>query len=127
MIEKLFLVSMGGAIGAALRFLSVTWISRMMGEVAYGTIFVNVVGSFVMGVAAIFILDRMPDGAARLAPFVLTGILGGFTTFSAFSLDALRLFESDRVLLALAYISASVVLSIAGLVLGAVLARNVFG
>ena len=127
MIEKLFVVAVGGAIGAVLRFLTVVWAGRIIGEAAVGTLIVNVVGSAVMGVAAVLLLDRFPDATARVAPFLLTGVLGGFTTFSAFSLDAFRIYESGRVILAASYVGGSVALSIAGLVLGIAFARVAFG
>jgi len=112
MIEKVFLVAAGSAIGAVLRFLSVGWAARILGDLAFGTLFVNIVGSFLMGMCAILILEKAPDAAARLAPFMMAGHLGGFTTFSAFSLDAVRLFESGRVVVAAGYVGGSVLLSI---------------
>lgn len=123
MIDKLALVAVGGALGAGLRFLSVNWIARLTGDPAFGTFFVNVSGSFVMGIVAVLLLERGPDVVSRLAPFLMTGILGGFTTFSAFSLDAFRLYEDGRALAALAYVGASVLCSIFGLVGGFLAAR----
>lgn len=125
MIEKLVLVAVGGAIGAVLRFLSVGWVGRAMGEVAFGTIFVNVAGSFLMGVCAVLLLEKAPDGAARIAPFIITGVFGGFTTFSAFSLDAYRLYETGRTLAAAGYVGGSVLLSLLALFVGIALARAV--
>ena len=61
-----------------------------------GTMLVNVLGSLVMGVAAVAMLQKFPGTLGTYAPFVMTGILGGFTTFSAFSLDVLNLIESGR-------------------------------
>ena len=123
MIEKVFLVALGGAIGAVLRFLSAGWVGRMFGEVAIGTMFVNIVGSFLMGVCAVWILERVPEFGMRMGLFLLTGVFGGFTTFSAFSLDALRLYESGRLTVAAGYVGGSVVLSILALFAGVVLAR----
>ena len=125
MIEKLLLVAAGGALGAVLRFLSVGWFARWTGEAAFGTLFVNVVGSLLMGIAAVLLLERAPDALSRFAPFVMAGTLGGFTTFSAFSLDALRLYESGRLAMAAGYVGGSVALSILALILGVVLARAV--
>lgn len=126
MIEKIFLVAAGGALGAVFRFLSVGWAVRALGDVAYGTLFVNIVGSFAMGVCAILLLEKGPEAASRLAPFLMTGVLGGFTTFSAFSLDAYRMFEGGRLIAAAGYVGGSVMLSLLALVFGIALARMVW-
>ena len=121
-------VAAGGAIGASLRWLIVRWSGHVLGhDFPYGTLIVNVLGSLVMGVAAVAMMERFPGSWGRLAPFLMTGVLGGFTTFSAFSLDALFLIERGRNLAAAAYIGGSVALSIAGLWAGLALARGVWG
>ena len=124
MIEKLLLVAAGGACGASLRFLSVSLFLRLTGDSASGTFFVNVVGSFLMGLAVVILAERFPDSGARYMPLITVGLLGGFTTFSAFSLDAIRLIEDGRVGWASAYIAGSVVLSILALVVGMFLGRT---
>ncbi len=124
MIEKLLLVAAGGACGASLRFLSVSAFLRMTGDTAYGTVFVNVVGSFLMGVAVVVLAERFPEAGARFMPLIAVGLLGGFTTFSAFSLDAIRLIEDGRIVGASAYILGSVVVSILALVVGMYLGRT---
>ncbi len=114
-------VALGGAIGAVLRFGSVKTATQMFGAgFPYGTLFVNVAGSLLMGVFAIFLLDKL-DG--RYAPLLMTGILGGFTTFSAFSLDAMNLIEKGRMMLAGIYMGGSVALAILALVAGMALAK----
>ena len=117
MIAKLTMIAAGGAIGAVLRYLAAAWFGRLVGAGFIGTMFVNVVGSFAMGVLAAMMLQ----GGAR--PFLMTGLLGGFTTFSAFSLDAVVLFERGEVALGGAYVAGSLVLSVAALVAGLALAR----
>ena len=124
MIEKLLLVAIGGACGAALRFLSVSAFVRLTGDTAFGTLFVNVVGSFLMGLAVVLLAARFPEAGARFMPLITVGLLGGFTTFSAFSLDAIRLIEDGRIAGASAYIAGSVVLSILALVVGMFLGRT---
>ena len=110
-------VAAGGAIGAVLRFLTVQGAVRLFGAgVPLGTFAVNVIGSFVMGLAAVWLIERV--GGARFAPFLMTGILGGFTTFSAFSLDAFYLFEDGRYGVAAVYVIGSVALAIGALVAG---------
>ncbi len=111
----LFQVALGGAIGSVLRFLTVASISAPL-----GTLVVNVAGSFVMGALFVALTSR-----AGLSPLLMTGILGGFTTFSAFSLDAMKLWQSGQVLPALAYVAASVILSLIAVALGATLAKGV--
>ena len=124
MIEKLFLVAIGGACGAMLRFVSVSTFGRLMGDVAWGTFFVNVVGSLVMGLSVAILIERFPDSAERFIPLVTIGLLGGFTTFSAFSLDAIRLIEEGRISVAAAYFLGSVVLSILALTIGLMIGRT---
>lgn len=118
-------VALGGAIGASLRFISGAAILRVLGNgFPYGTMFVNVVGSFLMGLLAFYLLERMDGSLARFAPFLLTGLLGGFTTFSAYSLDALYLMERGRYLSASVYMGGSVILAIGALFLGITIARS---
>ena len=108
-------VALGGAIGAALRYLTFLAVTFPL-----GTVIVNVMGSFAMGLAFVLIAEK---GMDRAALFLMTGVLGGFTTFSAFSLDALKLYERGDMGQAAFYVLASVVLSLLGLVGGVVLAR----
>ncbi len=111
------IIALGGALGAVLRYLSVTAALRILGPgFPFGTLFVNVAGSLLMGLAAAFLLER--SGVDRVYLFLMTGVLGGFTTFSAFSLDALYLIERGRVSFAILYIGGSVGLSILALIIG---------
>ena len=116
-------VAAGGAIGASLRHLVGLWTLRQFGPgLPVGTLGVNVVGSFLMGVLAAWLLAR---GAGQgFALFLGTGVLGGFTTFSAFSLDAVRLLEARGMGSFAAYVGASVGLSLVALVLGLALAKT---
>lgn len=122
-MDKIALVAFGGAIGAVLRYVGAAWASRLVGAGFAGTVFVNVVGSFLMGVCAVVLMERMPGAWSRYGPFFITGVLGGFTTFSAFSLDALYLMERGRWAIAVAYVGGSVALSILALYAGLRLAR----
>lgn len=120
-------VALGGAIGASLRFGVGAWTLRVFGSgFPVGTLLVNVLGSFVMGVAAVAMLHKFPATLGTYAPFVMTGILGGFTTFSAFSLDALNLIESGRMTNAIFYVAGSVFLSIGALFVGLSLGRAIW-
>ncbi len=118
-------VALGGAIGAALRYASGGIALRLLGSgFPYGTMFVNILGSFLMGFAAFYMLERMDGSFARYAPFLMTGVLGGFTTFSAFSLDALFLLERSRFLAAGIYMGGSVAFAMLALFAGMALARS---
>jgi len=123
MISTLLQVALGGAIGASGRYLTGVAAIRLMGPgFPWGTLAVNVVGSFLMG-ALIVVLAH--TSGTRFGPFLMTGVLGGFTTFSAFSLDAVTLYERGQIGLAGAYVAASVILSLAALALGLLAARAV--
>ena len=122
MMTTVFLVALGGAVGSVGRYLTGIAALRAFGTgFPAGTLIVNVAGSFAIGV--LFVL--LARGDARLSPFLLTGVLGGFTTFSAFSLDAFRLFERGDPGLAGLYLAASVGLSIIALAAGAYAMRAV--
>ncbi|MBB4173255.1 fluoride efflux transporter CrcB [Sulfitobacter noctilucicola] len=125
MISTMFLVAFGGAIGAALRFAAGMGVLRLTGvsDFPLAIIAVNILGSFLMGV---FVVAAAHRGLTHLSPFVMTGILGGFTTFSAFSLETVTLMERGNYGAAGLYVALSVVLSIAALMLGLWLARGVF-
>lgn len=125
MFANLISVAIGGALGASLRYLAGIGVIRVFGQtgIPLGIIFVNVLGSFLMGV---FVVAAAQRGLNSLSPFVMTGLLGGFTTFSAFSLEAVTLYERGDVAQAALYVTLSVVLSIGGLVAGLWIARAVF-
>ena len=113
-----FYAACGGAIGAALRYLvSITLLFP------FGTLAVNVIGSFIMGAAFVILTAK---GADRMIVFAMTGVLGGFTTFSAFSLDTLKLIEEGRMLFAGGYVLASVALSLVAVFGGILLMRGVW-
>jgi CrcB protein len=124
MFSTLLLVTLGGAIGAAVRFLTGVGMMRLMGPADFplAIITVNVIGSFLMGVFVVLAAHR---GLTHLSPFVMTGVLGGFTTFSAFSLETVTMMERGEYGAAGLYVALSVGLSVAGLMGGLWLAREV--
>ncbi len=125
MLGTLAQVALGGAIGACLRHLAGIAALRAFGAgFPWGTVIVNVAGSAMMGALVVLLAER---GGGRLAPFLMTGVLGGFTTFSAFSLDTLTLWQRGEAAMAAAYVLGSVALSLAGLVAGLHLARLAVG
>ncbi len=118
-------VALGGAIGASARFLMASFINGRLGlGFPWGTLLVNLVGCFGIGIAATLLLQRGDPAYVRLAPFFIPGILGGFTTFSAFTLETFQLMDRGRFDLALAYSLGSVGLGLAALVLGLWVARG---
>lgn len=122
MISTLLQVALGGAIGASGRYLTTVAVTRAVGHgFPLGTLVVNVIGSFAMGILVVVLAQI---SGTRFAPFLMTGILGGFTTFSAFSLDAVALYERGQAGLAAGYVLASVILSLAALGLGLLWARG---
>ncbi len=120
----LLLVAAGGALGAALRHLVNLGTLRLAGPgFPWGTMVVNLVGSFAMG-AFIGWLASRASAPNELRLFVATGVLGGFTTFSAFSLDFATLYERGAFAPAFGYASVSVVGSILALFAGLYLMRG---
>jgi CrcB protein len=118
------LVFVGGGLGASLRhFINVTC-SRCMGPgFPWGTFVINITGSTVMGLIAGYLAFR-GEASQPWRLFLMTGILGGYTTFSAYSLDAALLYERGEFGLAALYVIGSVVLSIVGLFAGLALVRQ---
>jgi len=120
-----FIVFLGGGLGAALRHGVNLLSARMLGTAfPYATVFENVSGSLAMGLIAGYFAFRSGGAHQHWQLFLTTGILGGYTTFSAISLDAALLYERGALGLAAIYVVGSVALSIAGLFAGLALARH---
>ncbi len=119
-------VAAGGALGAMGRFIMGSAILALLGpRFPWGTLGVNVLGSFVMGLLAGLAARHWGEaGSAELRAFLMVGVLGGFTTFSAFSLDAVILMDRGAYAAMAAYVAGSVVLSVLALLAGLVLARS---
>jgi CrcB protein len=114
MSQTLPLIALGGALGSVLRYLMVAAIGA-----PWGTAAVNVLGSLAIG--ALFVLL---DARAGWQLFLMTGLLGGFTTFSAFSLDTLKLVQAGQPAQAALYVLGSVTLSLLAVALGVALAKG---
>lgn len=120
---QVLLVACGGAIGSVLRYYVGLWGVRLAGPAfPWGTLTVNVVGSFIIGVFA-EVIARKFGGSNDLRLLLMTGLVGGFTTFSAFSLDTIALIERGNVGLALLYVFVSVGVSLATVFAGLSVAR----
>lgn len=113
--ETILAVAAGGGLGAVGRYLLGMGVTAAMGpDFPYGTLAANVLGSFIMGMVAQS-FTTVFDPSAPVRAFFTTGILGGFTTFSTFSLDTAALIESGRTGAALLYVVSSVTASLGGL------------
>lgn len=117
-------VAAGGAVGAMARHGVSRASMHLLGpNFPWGTLTVNILGSFAMGLFIVWLSHREPDSPA-LRAFVAVGLLGAFTTFSTFSLDAVTLYRDRTVMIAGAYVLASVILSVGGLLTGLFVGRH---
>ncbi|TRW97426.1 fluoride efflux transporter CrcB [Paracoccus sp. M683] len=123
MMNPFLQVAIGGAIGATARYGTYRLIAVHGPGFPIATGVVNVLGSFVMGLLAALMAHRIGN---HYAPLLLTGVLGGFTTFSAFSLDALTLWERGQIGGAAIYIIGSVLLSLLAVIVGLAIGRGLW-
>jgi CrcB protein len=124
MLKTLMFIAAGGALGAVMRFLSQATVYELVGKTfPFGTLFVNVTGSFLMGLLSIFLVEKF-NLSAEWHLAILVGVLGSFTTFSTFSLETLVLFEQGDMYKAMTNILLSVVLCVAAVWAGAFFAKQ---
>ncbi|HYD15447.1 MAG TPA: fluoride efflux transporter CrcB [Hyphomicrobium sp.] len=117
-MQASIVVFIGAGIGGLARHFLNTWVTALMGTgFPHGILAINIIGSTAMGLVAGWFAFRGAE-VPELRLFLATGILGGFTTFSAFSLDTALLLERGETMLAATYVMASVVLSVLGLFVG---------
>ena len=121
---NIFNIALGGAIGAVMRYLVSTGVHSLLGRgFPYGTMTVNVLGSFLIGFMYVFLMERSSLGPEWRA-LILIGFLGAFTTFSTFSLETLNLLQSGAMARAMANILISVITCILATWLGIILGRQ---
>ena len=122
---QIFAIMIGGAVGAAIRFIISNGIYNLLGrEFPYGTFTVNVIGSFFMGLLTVVLIERGEfDPVIKLA--ILVGFLGSFTTFSTFSLDTLTLINDGALLRAFLNMIGSVVVCVSAVWLGMLFAKHI--
>lgn len=117
MVLHLTMIAIGAALGANLRYGVSIWVASRFGTAfPYGTLMINVVGSFLIGLLMALSMTRLPLSES-LRLFVVTGLLGGFTTFSSFSYEAYMLVLNRSWLLALLYLIGSMLLGFLSVVL----------
>ena len=124
-MTRFLIVAAGGALGAVARYGIGRWLPASAWP--WGTLTVNVVGGLIMGALTGWLAFRGGAQAESIRLFAAVGVLGGFTTFSAFSLETALMIERRQFAMAGGYVAASVVLSIAALFLGLMVARRAFG
>ncbi len=124
-MQAFLLVGLGGALGAMARYGTGVVVGHIWrNPFPLATLLINVVGSLAMGLLVGWLARTLPPGQNEIRLFVAIGILGGFTTFSAFSLDVMTLIERGDVVPAVLYALGSVVLSVLGLLLGLMIFRG---
>ena len=119
-------IALGGAIGSVLRYAAVSYITPLLNyKFPLGTFVVNILGSFLIGAAYVILVEKtkLP---VEYRLFFITGLLGGFTTFSAFSLEILQLWQEGHVLNAFAYATSSVILGLLMAFVGMALTQKFF-
>lgn len=125
-MSNILLVAVGGAIGSVARYLVGLWATRLAGpNFPWGTLTVNVVGAFAIGLLVEMVARRF-DASTEIRAFIVTGILGGFTTWSSFTLDTMVLFERGEIGLSALYLLASLLVSFAAIFAGLALGRALF-
>lgn len=123
-INQLIFIAAGGAIGAVFRFLVSNGIHSFMSrDFPFGTLTVNVIGSFVMGMSYVMLIERL-NVSPEWRAFIVVGLLGAFTTFSTFSIETLVLIQNNELSKAMLNVLLSVVLCVMGSWIGLILGRQ---
>jgi len=124
-MSQVLAIAIGGAFGSVLRYGTSTWVYALVGRgFPYGTLVVNVLGSLAMGVLSVLLVERLGASAVVRAG-VLIGVLGGFTTFSSFSIETFNLIEQGALAKAAGNMAASLILCVGATWLGVILARQI--
>ena len=126
-MTKLLLVAVGGALGSVARYLVGVQALRLFGSNwPYGTFIVNLTGGLLMGLLAAWLAHRGGANQEQWRVLLGVGVMGGFTTFSAFSLETALMIEKRAYAQAFTYTTASVILSVAAIFAGLLIARRIF-
>lgn len=123
-LDVLVVIAIGGILGAAGRYAIAEAIPGGVDEFPTATFVTNVVGSFLLGLVVVLTIELLPPGR-YLRPFLTTGALGAFTTFSTFAVENVLLIDDDRLLLAVTYVVTTIVVGLAAAWAGVAVARSV--
>lgn len=124
-MNQVIAIAVGGALGSVMRYGLSTWVHALAGRgFPYGTLAVNVFGCLAMGFLFVLLVERMGESAVWRAG-LLIGVLGGFTTFSTFSIETFNLIEQGAMAKAAGNMAASLVLCVGATWLGVILARQI--
>ena len=124
-MNHILAIAVGGALGSVLRFWMSNWVMGMLGRgFPYGTLLVNVSGSLLMGFLYIILIEKF-NASAEWRALLLIGLLGGFTTFSSFSMETFNLIEAGEILKAIGNVILSVSVCLAATWLGVVVGRQI--
>lgn len=124
-MKEIILVGIGGAVGAICRFFLSRIIQLISGfTFPYGTLVVNIIGSFLITFLSVVLIDRVGEWSAELRALLLIGLLGGFTTFSSFSYEVVDLWESGQGIKVALYLLLTIVLCIGGAFGGIAIGRK---
>jgi len=124
-LKQVLAIAAGGALGSVLRFWMSGWVSGMLGRgFPYGTLLVNISGSLLMGFLYVALIEKF-NASAEWRAILLIGLLGGFTTFSSFSMETFNLIEDEEIFKALMNIILSVAVCLAATWLGVVVGRQI--
>jgi fluoride exporter len=121
---QLLLVGSGGAVGSMLRFAVARWFDRPAAAFPVATLLVNIAGGFAIGAAVAWLSNDESPAVQRLRPLLVIGLLGGFTTFSAFSIETVTMIERRQFGFAATYVGLSVIGSLSATMLGLFLVRT---
>jgi CrcB protein len=123
-MNQVVAIAAGGALGSVLRYGVSTWVYGLVGRgFPYGTLAVNVLGCLAMGFLFVLFVERTGE-SALLRAGILIGVLGGFTTFSTFSIETFNLIEQGALMKAMTNMAGSLILCVLGTWLGVILARQ---
>jgi fluoride exporter len=117
-------IALGGALGSWLRYVIATEVTQRAGVIGAGTFAVNIVGAFALGLILGLIESRFPETPRWVGSGLSIGVLGGFTTFSSYTIDAVRQVEDGQWALAIAYVLGTVAIGLLAAIGGLALGRS---